>query len=80
ISGIIASGGYLPFQLIFNQLGFPGLQSFFLFAYVMTNLILNIILVPLWGMYGSAIATALALLLQIFYLKILLKRKIQIVI
>jgi len=76
--GIILSAGYLPFQLIFNQLGFPGIQSLFLFLYFLTNVVLNIILVPIWGMYGSAIATALAFIAQIFYIKILLMKKINV--
>jgi O-antigen/teichoic acid export membrane protein len=77
ISGIIISGGYLPFQNIFNQLGYPALQSAFLFAFFFTNLLLNIILVPVLGMYGSAISTAAAFVLQALYLKSLLRKKFQ---
>jgi len=78
MTGIIFSVRYLPFQMIFNQLGFPGIQSLYLFLFFFTNLVLNFILVPLWGMYGSAIATALAFVAQMFYLKFLLKKKLQI--
>jgi O-antigen/teichoic acid export membrane protein len=78
ISGICLSSGYLPFQLIFNQLGFPALQTLFLFMYFLTNLVLNFILVPFIGMYGAAIATAIAYIFQIFYMKYLVKRKISI--
>ncbi len=69
ITGILLSVGYLPFQMIFNQVGQPGRQTLFLTAFFLTNIILNLLLIPYFGMYGSAIATALACVLQIVYLK-----------
>ena len=78
ISGIVISGGYLPFLFIFNQTGRPGLQSLFLFTFFFTNLILNLILAPLLGMYGSAIASALTFVLQVFYMKKLVLKKLSI--
>jgi len=69
MTGILLSAGYLPFQMIFNQVGQPGRQTLFLIMFFLTNVILNLLLIPYFGMYGSAVATALALALQIVYLK-----------
>lgn len=78
MSGIIVSARYLPYQMIFNQLGFPGIQSLFLFLFFITNLVLNFIFAPIWGMYGSAIAVSLSFIAQAIYLKLLLWKKINI--
>jgi len=67
--GILLSAGYLPFQMIFNQVGQPGHQTLFLVMFFLTNVILNLLLIPFFGMYGSAAATALALIFQIVYLR-----------
>ena len=74
ISGSMISAGYLPFQMILTQIGHPGHQTLFLFFFFITNVILNIIMIPIWGMYGAAIATSLSFVSQIFYLKVLVKR------
>jgi Na+-driven multidrug efflux pump len=55
--------------MIFNQVGQPGHQTLFLTMFFLTNIILNLLLIPYFGMVGSAIATALACVLQIVYLK-----------
>lgn len=78
MAGIIISCRYLPYQMIFNQVGFPGIQSLFLFLFFFTNLVLNLLLVPSFGMFGSAIGTGAAYILQIFFLKILLRKKLNI--
>jgi O-antigen/teichoic acid export membrane protein len=70
--GVLLSAGYLPFQMIFNQTGHPWYQTVFLTLFFFTNVILNLIFIPIFGIYGSAIATALAFILQVFYLKKLL--------
>ncbi len=76
--GILISAGYLPFQMVFNQTGYPWRQTVFLSLFFVTNVILNLILIPIFGIYGSAIATALAFILQIFYLKAFLSLWIDI--
>jgi O-antigen/teichoic acid export membrane protein len=78
VGGIVGGSGYLPFMLIFNQIGMPSMQTFFLMLYFLTNVVLNLILIPFLGMYGAATATAITYILQIFYLKYLLKRKTSI--
>lgn len=75
VLGIVLSSGYLPFQLIFNQIGLPFLQTMFILLFVLVNIILNFILIPLMGLYGAACATALAFVIQVYTLKLLLKRR-----
>jgi O-antigen/teichoic acid export membrane protein len=71
MTGILLSAGYLPFQMILNQTGYPGYHTLYLTLFFCTNVMLNLMLVPLLGMYGSALATAAAFVLQVFYLKLL---------
>jgi O-antigen/teichoic acid export membrane protein len=78
--GFILSGGYQPFLMIFNQLGKPKLQTWYVFLIFITNVILNLLFVPLIGIYGAALGTACSFLVQILCLKYLLIKhfKIQI--
>jgi O-antigen/teichoic acid export membrane protein len=78
VSGYLISVGYTPFKMILNQTGFPGYQTLFLFAIFMTNVILNLILIPILGMHGAAIATAISFIMAVVFLKILVKRQLQI--
>lgn len=72
--GLVASIGYQPFMTLLNQTGYPGRQSL-LFAWIFsTNVILNVILASSFGMIGSAIATAMILVLQVGYLVIITYR------
>lgn len=76
--GCIAGSGYIPFQMIFNQTGFPRLQSIFLFCIFAINVLLNFILVPIWGVLGSAVATSLAFVIQAVLLKRMVFHFVQI--
>jgi O-antigen/teichoic acid export membrane protein len=76
--GNILVAGYLPFQLIFNQAGQPAVQTFFIFLLFATNILFNLALIPPFGMYGSAIATAGATVLQIVFLRYLARKAIGI--
>jgi O-antigen/teichoic acid export membrane protein len=69
ISGAIISGGYIPLQMVFNQIGLPKEQSRFLFLFFTANVVLNIILVPFIGIYGSAVAVFISYIFQMIYLK-----------
>ena len=69
ISGAIISGGYIPLQMVFNQIGLPKEQSRFLFIFFTANVVFNIILIPFIGIYGSAIAVLISYILQMAYLK-----------
>ncbi len=66
--------GYLPFQMLFNQLGMPGTHSLFVFFIFLTNTIGNLIFIPHYGIYGAAIGTALATFAQAILLAILVRK------
>ena len=67
-AGVIAQSGYVPFSGILTQGGFPGRNTILLTLTLVTNLVLNAVLIPLYGMLGAAAATALSYLLFVVYL------------
>ncbi len=72
--GIALSAGYLPVNMILVQMGFPGTHTTLKSWVVITNFSLNLVLIPLLGMYGAALATATTYVCAILYLKILTKK------
>jgi O-antigen/teichoic acid export membrane protein len=75
--GVIITGGYLPFQMIFNQLGHPLIQTLFIFLLFISNVIMNAIFIPLTGVIGAAIGTSVSMIIQIIIMKYLVKRITQ---
>jgi O-antigen/teichoic acid export membrane protein len=67
--GITLSSGYSCFGNILSQGGYPGLNTIYFLTIVATNVVLNLLLIPLAGMIGSATATCLTYILSIVYLK-----------
>ncbi|MEX2271852.1 MAG: polysaccharide biosynthesis C-terminal domain-containing protein [Vicinamibacterales bacterium] len=59
--GMTVYAFFVPFDQLLLQSGLPGRQSVMMALYVATNVILNILLIPEYGLAGAAIATALAL-------------------
>ena len=78
IAGISFSAGYIPFQMILSQTGFPSYQSVYIFFAFITNVLFNFLLIPVWSMMGAALATALSAVVQVIYLKLLVARKLNI--
>jgi len=78
VSGYLISVGYTPFRMILNQTGFPGYQTLLLFSIFMTNVVLDLIMIPILGMYGAAIATGISFIMAAVFLKILVRRKLEI--
>ena len=76
MAGSLLSIGYAPFLMIFNQVGKPTEQSVLYFAIFASNLVLNLLLVPPFGMLGSAAGTALAYLSFVVILRVLAKRRL----
>ena len=73
-TGLFFASGYIPFQMIFNQTGHPNIQTIYTTLICFSNIILNIILINSIGLYGAAVATAVTFILQFLYLKVLVKR------
>lgn len=73
MAGIISVSGYLPFFMIFNQIGQPNKQTWFNLQIFFSLVVGNIVLVPLIGIYGSAVTSLITSLVQIGYFKKTLK-------
>lgn len=76
-TGIAITSGYQAFQMLFNQVGRPSTQTLFIAIYFASNVLLNLALIPLFGVHGSALATALAFGVMVIALKMLASRQLQ---
>lgn len=76
--GIIASAGYRPFDMLFVQVGYPGIYSIMIFLTVTVNVILNSIFIWQWGIIGAAIATSISFVFSVIFLKIMARKKLGI--
>ena len=76
--GINLSSGYISFHEIFAMAKMPGLNTLFMLIFVMINVILNLIMIPNWGINGAAIATALSYLISSQVLSFMSKKFLKI--
>lgn len=72
-AGVLAVSGFVPFDSVLLHSGRPGHHTLFTFFVAGTNLILNVLLIPVWGIAGAALGTASALALSVAYLSIVMK-------
>lgn len=72
-AGLAAAGGYLPLGMFLAQAGKPGSYTIHRILVVVTNVALNAVLIPVWGINGAALATALSFALSVLYLKYLVQ-------
>jgi O-antigen/teichoic acid export membrane protein len=70
VSGIIVSSGYIPFSNILMMGGFSGFHTIMISVLVLFNNVTNIMLVPLLGGMGAAIATAVSYVFLIPLIKL----------
>ena len=64
IVGIILNSFYRPFLGILLQGGKPGKHTFMVLLLIIFNIFGNILLIPYYGIYGAAIATALTFIFE----------------
>jgi O-antigen/teichoic acid export membrane protein len=74
MAGIALNSGYRPFLGILLQGGRPGMNTLLIAGVVGGNALLNLLLIPWLGMYGSALGTALAFVLEAALLILLARR------
>jgi O-antigen/teichoic acid export membrane protein len=67
--GSIISQPYQMLVMILNQTGFPGWQTILIVIIFSTCVGLNFALSPVWGMFGAAVATCIAYVMQIVYIR-----------
>jgi O-antigen/teichoic acid export membrane protein len=72
-AGVLSVSGFVPFDSVLLHSGRPGHHTLFTFFVTGTNLVLNLLLIPLWGIAGAAFGTALALALSVVYLSIIMR-------
>ena len=61
-SGLFIFSSTIPFDQILLQAGYPGRQSLLMTINLLVNFSLNLFLIPMFGLYGAATATAIAFL------------------
>ncbi|MBX9622044.1 MAG: polysaccharide biosynthesis C-terminal domain-containing protein [Alphaproteobacteria bacterium] len=74
LAGVCIYSVYFPFDNILLLAGYPGKQSLLAFFSTTINILLNFALIPLWGAYGAAIGTSLAMIFSLVFFKILTKK------
>lgn len=74
LAGIVASSGFMVFDNLPMQAGRPGLQTFLFGAAVALNFVVNASLIPVFGMEGAAVATAVSYLGSVVLLIALSRR------
>ena len=75
VGGVAITSGYQPFQMLFGQLGRPGTQTIFVASVFTANVLLNALLIPVFGLYGAAIGTALSFVAMVVVLRWLAGRR-----
>lgn len=78
MTGIMLSAGYMPFNMLLIQTGRPGYHTIMICLTVAVNVILNGLLIPLFGMYGAALATSTSFVLGILLLKLFIRKTLRI--
>jgi len=75
IGGMVLAAGYLPFQMLFNQLGRPKVHTYYVFLVFIVNVAANLILIQYFEIYGAGMGTALSIVSQVVFLKWLVGSK-----
>lgn len=78
LTGVVLRSGYAVFWEIPTQSGYPGYQTLQVTMVLLSNIALNAVLVPLFGMHGAAVATATSLVLSVVYLRLTVYRVLRI--
>jgi Na+-driven multidrug efflux pump len=59
--------------MIFNQLGFPFRQSILYLICFGSNVVMNFLFVPWWGIHGAAVGTVASFAILVIAMKLLLR-------
>lgn len=74
VGGLVLSGGFLPFNMFLVQAGMPRAHTLLKVLVLASNVVLNLILIPPFGVWGAALATGASFLLAVVYLQLFAKR------
>lgn len=75
---IAVNGKYIIFGNLLSQMGFPMQESLINIGTVSCNMILNMVLIYLFGLIGVAVATAISYFLASVFIHFLVKKKLLI--
>lgn len=78
LAGLAIAAGYQPFQMLLAQAGYPKYYSLLVTIIFVANVLLNLIFVPLLGIYGSALATGISFIISALVLRLLTKKALKI--
>ena len=76
VAGAALCSPYLPFQQILLMAAMPGVQTVFIVVVLAVNCAINVLLVPVLGIAGAAIASATAVAMSALLLRYLVRRRI----
>lgn len=71
--GLTLAGGLIAFNMIFAQAGRPGTHTLYVLGIFFANIVLNLILIPKFGIIGAAMATAGSYIISVILLVILVR-------
>jgi O-antigen/teichoic acid export membrane protein len=74
VAGIALASAWLPFNQVLLMGGHPGWHTIYIAVAVAANVVLNLLLIPRFGLMGAAAATAIALVLSALWLRGLARR------
>lgn len=74
MAGVALASPYLPFLQLLLMAGRPGWHTAYVLASTGTNLVACLLLIPRWGLEGSAIATSISLVASALYLRVFARR------
>ncbi len=74
LAGMTLVGPFIPFDQLPLLGGYPGLQTLQQFSVVVINLVLNLLFIPLLGIEGAALGTALSYVAGVFVMTAMVRR------
>jgi O-antigen/teichoic acid export membrane protein len=74
IIGVAFNGHFRVFKGILLQGDKPGIYTLFISATIIINILLNLLLIPILGIYGAALATMLVYIAESLIMKVLVAR------
>ena len=76
-AGVLIASGLIPFDGILVQAGQPGWHTGLTVMIVLTNSVLNLLLIPHFGLIGAAMATAVSIVCSAIYLNFLCRKRLS---
>lgn len=73
VGAVALVAGFLPFQMLFNQIGKPLTHSMVVLVMFVVNVVANLIFIQFFDIYGAAIGVAIAFIIQSFMISVLLR-------